>query len=107
MVSKASEWKQILTDNPFLNDKNIDIERLHLTLLDIIPEQAHIAELKQIVLDSDQFEVIRQEGFLCCKDKFSSKSKMTNTNSPLGFRKKATNIIYITLTNRNLCRTIL
>tara|TARA_R110001583_G_scaffold54526_2_gene166787 strand:+ start:836 stop:1393 length:558 start_codon:yes stop_codon:yes gene_type:complete len=90
MVRKASEWEQIISDNPFLNDKDIGIERLHLTLLDAIPEQAQIAELKQIVLDSEQFEVIGQEVFLCCKDKFSSKSKMTNTLFEKKFKCKST-----------------
>lgn len=90
MVRKANEWKLIVSDNPFLNDKSIGIERLHMTLLDGIPEQTQIAELKQIVLDSEQFEVIGQEVFLCCKDKFSSKSKMTNTLFEKKFKCKST-----------------
>jgi uncharacterized protein (DUF1697 family) len=91
MVRKASEWKQIVSANPFLNDKSIGIERLHLTLLDETPEDPQIDDLKQIVLDSDQFEVIGQEVFLCCKDKFSSKSKMTNSLFEKKFKCKATN----------------
>lgn len=79
MIRKASEWKQIISDNPFLKDEDISIERLHLTLLDKIPEQHQIDNLKQIEFDSEQFEAINQQIFLCCKDKYSSKSKMTNT----------------------------
>jgi len=79
MVRKASEWKQIISDNPFLKDKSIGVERLHLTLLDKNPIKNQIDDLKQIVLDSEKFELIGQQIFLCCKDKFSSKSKMTNT----------------------------
>jgi len=90
MIKKTNEWKQIISDNPFLNDKNIGIERLHLTLLDGIPEQDQIDDLKQIKLDSEQFEVIGQEVFLCCKDKFSSKSKMTNTLFEKKFKCKST-----------------
>ena len=91
MVRKASEWKLILSDNPFLNDKSIGIERLHLTLLDNTPEQIQIQDLKQVELDSEQFEVIGQHVFLCCKDKFSSKSKMTNNLFEKKFKCKATN----------------
>ncbi len=91
MVRKASEWKQIISNNPFLKDENIGIERLHLTLLDKTPEQTQFQDLKQKVLDSDQFEVIGQNIFLCCKDKFSSKSKMTNSLFEKEFKCKATN----------------
>ncbi len=90
MVRKASEWEQIISDNPFLNDKSIGIERLHLTLLDGIPKQAQINDLEQIEFDSEQFEVIGQHVFLCYKDKFSSKSKMTNTLFEKKLRCKST-----------------
>ncbi|MDE5422088.1 DUF1697 domain-containing protein [Ancylomarina sp. DW003] len=79
MVRKASEWKQVVSDNPFFKNQNIGIERLHLTLLDKTPAQDLVDDLKQIEFDSEQFEIIGQHIFLCCKDKFSSKSKMTNT----------------------------
>lgn len=91
MVRKASEWKQIILDNTFLKDKSISIERLHLTLLDKYPEKPQIDDLKQMVLDSEKFEVIGQHIFLCCKDKFSSKSKMTNTLFEKKFECKSTN----------------
>jgi uncharacterized protein (DUF1697 family) len=90
MVRKASEWKQIISNNPFLKDENIGIERLHMTLLDAIPEQVQINDLKQIEFDSEQFEVIGQQVFLCCKDKFSSKSKMSNTLFEKKFKCKST-----------------
>ena len=90
MVRKAKEWKQIIADNPFLKNKSIGIERLHLTLLNKKPKKNHIDDLKQIVLDSDKFEIIGQQIFLCCKDKFSSKSKMTNTLFEKKFECKST-----------------
>jgi len=90
MVKKASEWKQIVLDNPFLKDENIGIERLHLTLLDKVPEQSDIDELKQITFDSESFEVIDQQVYLCFKDKYSSKSKMTNTLFEKKFKCRST-----------------
>ena len=90
MVRKASEWKQIISDNPYFKDKCIGIERLHLTLLDKTPEQVQVEDLKQIEFDSEQFELIGQHIFLCCKDKFSSKSKMTNTLFEKKLKRKST-----------------
>lgn len=79
IVRTYKVWEQVISENPFFKDKSIGIERLHLTLLDEVPEQNQIDDLKQIEFDSEQFEIIGQHIFLCCKDKFSSKSKMTNT----------------------------
>ena len=79
MVRTSVEWEQVISNNPFFKDKSIGIERLHLSLLDEVPEQNLIDDLKQIEFDSEQFEIIGQHICLCCKDKFSSKSKMTNT----------------------------
>ena len=79
MIRTFKEWEQVISNNPFFKNKSISIDRLHLTLLDKLPEQSQIDDLKQIEFDSEQFEVIGKHIFLCCKDKFSSKSKMTNT----------------------------
>jgi len=77
MVRTYKEWEQVISINPFFKDKNIGIERLHLTLLDKVPSQNLIEELKQMDFGTDQFEVIGQHVFLCCTDKYS-KTKMTN-----------------------------
>lgn len=62
-----------------------------MTPLDKTTEHVHIDDLKQMILDSNQFEVIRQHIFLCCKNKFSSKSKMPNSLFEKKFKYKATN----------------
>ena len=77
IVRKACEWEQVISDNPFFADRNISIDRLHLTLLDEEPESDRIEDLKKKDFGTDQFEVIGQHVFLSCADKYSE-TKMTN-----------------------------
>jgi len=77
IIRTYNEWKQVISDNPFFKDKSISIDRLHLTLLDKVPEAELTNKLKEMEFGDDQFKIIGQHIFLCCTDKYS-KTKMTN-----------------------------
>lgn len=91
MVQTDKEWKQAIENNPFLKDKNISIDRLHLTCLSKTPQKDEIERLNQIHFEAEEFKLIGLHIFICCKDKFSSKSKMTNAFFEKKLECKATN----------------
>lgn len=56
----------IIKSNPFLNRKNIDITKLHVTLLADEPAQANIDKLKDMHYEPDEFILCEREIYLYC-----------------------------------------
>lgn len=98
MVRTYNEWKQVISENPFSTDKSISIDRLHLTLLNEVPEAELTNKLKEMEFGDDQFKIIGQHIFLCCTDKYS-KTKMTNSLFEKKLKCKATTRNWKTVIN--------
>ena len=77
IVRNADELKNIISTNPFVKEKNINIEKLHVTFLAEIPTQINLDSLKNTHYPPDKFIVIDKEVFLYCPDSYGE-TKLSN-----------------------------
>lgn len=55
IVMESGALKNILKNNPFLNNKNVDISTLHVTFLSAIPAKPEVNILKEFSYSPDEF----------------------------------------------------
>lgn len=77
IVRTVQEFENIITNNPFLKNKEVDNERLHLTYLAEIPAPEKIKNLKKLDFQQEKFEIIGNNVFIYCTEKYSD-SKLGN-----------------------------
>lgn len=77
IVLSSNEFHDAISDNPFLKEKRIEIDRLHLTFLKELPSDEKLQKIKTVDVTPDQFEIKNKNVFIYCSDKYS-KSKLTN-----------------------------
>ncbi|MDB5257514.1 MAG: hypothetical protein JWM14_2209 [Chitinophagaceae bacterium] len=92
IVRTADEMKKVLTTNPFLKTKGINVEKLHVTFLSDIPGAAELKVVQTFDYPPDQFKVIGQEVFLYCPESYGE-TKLSN--------KFFENKLQVTATTRN------
>ena len=63
-VRSVQELENIVTSNPFLKEKNIQVDKLHVTFLSEIPEKTGIESMEKLDFSGDQFKVIGKEVYL-------------------------------------------
>ena len=97
IILEVDELKQIIANNPFLNDKTKDIAHLHVTFLSEIPEPMNVSKIINADYQPDEFQLIDKAIYLYCPESYS-KSKLTN-----GFFEKKLKVI---ATTRNWKTTI-
>ena len=64
IIRNEDELKRIISYNPFLKEKNIDVKRLHVTFLSGIPGKAEIKNISDGDYSPDQFFIKHKEVFL-------------------------------------------
>jgi uncharacterized protein (DUF1697 family) len=64
IIRNESELKKIVSSNPFLKEKDIDIQKLHVTFLSEIPGKAEIKGIAEVDYSPDQFVILGKEVFL-------------------------------------------
>ena len=64
IVRNIHQLENIISGNPFLKEKKIDLEKLHVTFLSEIPGKSALDAIKMQDYSPDQFSVVRQEVFL-------------------------------------------
>lgn len=77
IVKTANELNDSISSNPFFQNKNSEIDRLHLTFLKEIPEQEKLLEIKEYDFHPDIFKIDKENVFIFCSGKYSD-SKLTN-----------------------------
>jgi uncharacterized protein (DUF1697 family) len=77
IVRTAEEMKNIISTNPFIADKDIDIEKLHITFLAETPSQADLESIKTLDYPPDKFIIIGKEVFLYCPVNYGE-TKLSN-----------------------------
>ncbi len=77
IVRSIEEIENTIAINPFLKEKNINIEKLHVTFLAETPTQINLDSLKNINYPPDKFIVIDKEVFLYCPDNYGE-TKLSN-----------------------------
>ncbi len=74
----VEEMRQVLTTNPLPKEKDIDIEKLHVTFLSEEPQQQQLEAIKKYDYPPDKFVIIGKEVFLYCPVSYGN-TKLSNT----------------------------
>lgn len=78
IVLQLSELKEMLTNNPFVNDRNEDAKFLHVTLLASNPDQSDIDKIKAGQYGADEFKLSGRSVYLYCPNGYGN-TKLSNT----------------------------
>jgi uncharacterized protein (DUF1697 family) len=78
IIRTPAEIKKVLSSNPFLKEKGIDIERLAVTFLHDMPEAADIEQVRKFDFPPDRFQINGKEVFLHCPGGFGN-TKYSNS----------------------------
>jgi len=77
LVKDLAAWKQAIVQNPFLKEKNINPEKLHITFLAEQPAAENIEKIKKTPFPPDRFEWKGKEIYLHCPDRYGE-TKFSN-----------------------------
>ncbi|MBA3648292.1 MAG: DUF1697 domain-containing protein [Chitinophagales bacterium] len=78
IIRTAQEMETIYAANPFINQKDIDQEKLHVTFLARMPEQVNLDKIENLSYASDQFTLLNREVYLYCPGGYGN-TKLSNT----------------------------
>lgn len=77
MVKSKTDWQTLAKNNPFVDERAIDITKLHVTFLSEIPEQGLIEKIEQGNYGADQWIIIDKTIYLFCPDGYGN-TKLSN-----------------------------
>lgn len=77
IVRTAEEWSEIIAKSPFWKETDVDIEKLHLTILKQIPSPELVMEIKGMKFQPDRFEILGSDVFVYCENGYG-RTKITN-----------------------------
>jgi len=72
------ELQTAIKKNPFLKNKDIDLEKLHVTFLEDIPPADGLKKVMEYNYEPDRFTIIGKEVYLHCPNGYGN-TKFTNT----------------------------
>jgi len=72
------ELQSAIKKNPFLKDKGIELEKLHVTFLEDSPSADNLKKVMEYSYEPDKFTIIGKEVFLHCPNGYGN-TKLTNT----------------------------
>jgi uncharacterized protein (DUF1697 family) len=78
LVRKLREMQTILRTNPFLEDKSLDIGKLHVTFLSELPKEEYLASIKKYNYSPDLFFIAGKDVFLYCPNGYGT-TKLSNS----------------------------
>ncbi len=77
IVRSREEMEKILSDNPFLKDKDINPDWLHVTFLSDNPRQSDREAISKYDFSPDRFYLVRNEAYLYCPQGYGN-TKISN-----------------------------
>ncbi|MFN8254153.1 MAG: DUF1697 domain-containing protein [Bacteroidales bacterium] len=89
IIKNAEQIFEIIKANPFSNRADSVYENLYVTLTEKIPEKDLLARIADLKFENDEFVVVRDVIYLCCKKGYG-KSKLSNTFFESKLKLKAT-----------------
>ena len=92
IIRTKEELKKIIAQNPFMEEKNIDLKKLHATFLSETPAKEKIEQIKEVDFSPDQFIIKGKEIYLHIPNSYGE-TKLSNNF----FEKK----LKVTATTRN------
>ncbi len=78
LIRTAEEWAESITQNPFLKEESVDIDRLHLTCLKELPSAELLDRIKTFQYLPDRYEIIGRNVFIFCAAGYGT-SKLVNS----------------------------
>ncbi|MCX6249092.1 MAG: DUF1697 domain-containing protein [Bacteroidetes bacterium] len=78
IIRNAGEINAILSSNPFLAEKGIDPERLHVTFLGKDPQPSELSAILKFDYPPDRFAIIGKEVYLYCPGGYGN-TKLSNS----------------------------
>jgi uncharacterized protein (DUF1697 family) len=69
--------KVVLSNNPFLSEKNIDESKLHVTFLGEFPSKEQIKKTETLNYEPDRFNIAGKEIYLYCPNGYG-RTKLNN-----------------------------
>lgn len=78
IVMEVRELKEIILNNPFLNDHLKDLSHLHVTFLSSTPDSVNFENIKQGQPQGEKIALIGKTIYLYCPNGYG-KTKFTNT----------------------------
>ena len=72
IIRNIEEIKNILVNNPFLNEGNLDPTNLYLALLQAAPSQDSFASLSNDISTNDRFSISGKEIYIFCPEGFGN-----------------------------------
>ncbi|MDQ4141433.1 MAG: DUF1697 domain-containing protein [Bacteroidota bacterium] len=89
LVKNQTEWSWILQNNPFVNERNEDSTKLHVTLLAGEPNAAIIAKIDPAQYVPDEFRIVGNIIYLYCPNGYG-RTKLHNNFFESKFKLAAT-----------------
>ncbi|MES2591782.1 MAG: DUF1697 domain-containing protein [Bacteroidota bacterium] len=77
VLRTVDEMQQLINKSPFLKEKNIDLEKLHVTYLAELPDAAHVKKIEEYNFEPDRFTISGKEVYIYCPNGYG-RSKLTN-----------------------------
>ena len=65
-IRSINDFHRIITNNPFLKQRNYDPAKLHVTFLYTSPSEMNISSMKEPIKENDEFSLENKEIFLYC-----------------------------------------
>jgi uncharacterized protein (DUF1697 family) len=78
MIRNKTDFEQVFNQNPFIGKDGVDIEKLHVTFLEKIPESVHLDKINTYNYEPDIFEIKNKDVYLHCPIDYGH-TKLSNT----------------------------
>jgi uncharacterized protein (DUF1697 family) len=78
VVRSAPDMAKVVTGNPFLQQKGVDVAKLHVTFLDKTPTKPALDRLDALAGSRDQYRLVGREIYLHCRINYGE-TKLSNT----------------------------
>ena len=77
IIRSLEEVRRVIAVNPFLEEKGIDPEKLHVTFLSDVPEKAKVEAIAGADYPPDRFRILGKEVFVHCPISYGE-TKLSN-----------------------------
>ncbi|MEQ9102486.1 MAG: DUF1697 domain-containing protein [Imperialibacter sp.] len=78
LVRTKADVQKVIEENPFLNEKGIELDKLHVTFLDQLPKQENVDKLLTYDYAPDRFVLTGKEVYVYCPNGYG-RTKINNT----------------------------
>jgi uncharacterized protein (DUF1697 family) len=89
IIRTKAEIEQVIKNNPFLKDKNVEIDRLYVTFLSDTPDNNILNKLNLSKNEGEEYQIISKEVYLYCPNGYG-RTKLNNNIFESKLKVKAT-----------------